>query len=182
MYATKASSEVSWFQAAPTTSLRLLGRWASPAGSVLDVGSGASTLVDALLRQRGEHDVVLDISQEALSEVRDRLGEQPPARCRSLRPMYASGSPTAASTHGTIEPSSTFSSSPRTATVMLPRLPKRSAPPGGVVVLGTFAADGPTQCSGLPTARYDPDGLARVFGPAFVLARADARCTPRLRA
>ena len=39
--------------------------------------------------------------------------------------------------------------------------------PGGAVVLGTFAADGPTHCSGLPTARYAADQLARAFAPAF---------------
>jgi len=49
VYATKASDEVSWFQATPTTSLRLLEQWAPPSGSVLDVGSGASTLVESLL-------------------------------------------------------------------------------------------------------------------------------------
>jgi hypothetical protein len=74
VYATKASNEVSWFQATPTTSLRLLERWASPAGSVLDVGSGASMLVESLLDAGWVDVTVLDISEEALNEVRSRLG------------------------------------------------------------------------------------------------------------
>ncbi len=39
--------------------------------------------------------------------------------------------------------------------------------PGGKVIIGTFAADGPTTCSGLPVARYDPDRLASEFGECF---------------
>lgn len=49
VFETKGSDEVSWFQAEPATSLRLLERWASPTGSVIDIGAGASTLVDCLL-------------------------------------------------------------------------------------------------------------------------------------
>ena len=44
---------------------------------------------------------------------------------------------------------------------------------GGVLVLGTFAADGPTQCSGLPTSRYDADALADVFAPGFSLEHSE---------
>ncbi len=43
----------------------------------------------------------------------------------------------------------------------------------GVLVLATFAADGPTECSGLPTSRYDTDELVRAFGPAFALEHAE---------
>jgi len=35
--------------------------------------------------------------------------------------------------------------------------------PHGHVVIGTFAADGPTHCSGLPVARYAPEELAAQF-------------------
>jgi len=45
--------------------------------------------------------------------------------------------------------------------------------PGGVLIVGTFAADGPTQCSGLPASGYDADGLAVVFAPAFRLEHAE---------
>lgn len=54
VFATKASDEVSWFQAQPTTSLRLLERSASPTGSVIDIGAGASTLVDVFLMAVGK--------------------------------------------------------------------------------------------------------------------------------
>jgi trans-aconitate methyltransferase len=46
--------------------------------------------------------------------------------------------------------------------------------PGGSLVVATFAADGPTHCSGLPVRRHTPGELARTFAPAFTLA-ADER-------
>ncbi len=48
-------------------------------------------------------------------------------------------------------------------------LAAESVAPGGALVLGTFAADGPTRCSGLPTARYDPNELAGLFSRGFSL-------------
>jgi len=171
VYATKASNEVSWFQATPTTSLRLLERWASPAGSVLDVGSGASTLVECLLDAGWVDVTVLDISQEALNEVRNRLGRRAAevsfvaADVRFWQPHRTFDAwHDRAVFHFLVEP--TDRDRYVTATT-------QAVAPGGVVVLGTFAADGPTQCSGLPTARYDTDSLARAFGSAFVLEHAE---------
>ncbi|MHB8273533.1 MAG: class I SAM-dependent methyltransferase [Dermatophilaceae bacterium] len=49
----------------------------------------------------------------------------------------------------------------------------RAVRSGGVLVLGTFAADGPTQCSGLPTSRYEADALAAAFAPDFSLEHSE---------
>ena len=49
----------------------------------------------------------------------------------------------------------------------------RAVIPGGVLVLGTFAVDGPTQCSGLPTSRYDDAALAEVFAPGFTVEHSE---------
>ena len=171
IYATKASNEVSWFQATPTTSLCLLERWASPAGSVLDVGSGASMLVESLLDAGWVDVTVLDISEEALNEVRNRLGGRAAevffitADVRSWQPHRTFGAwHDRAVFHFLVEPTDRDRYVAATT---------QAVAPGGVVVLGTFAADGPTQCSGLPTARYDTDSLARAFGSAFVLEHAE---------
>lgn len=171
VYAAKASSEVSWFQATPTTSLRLLERWASPVGSVLDVGSGAATLVESLLDAGWVDITVLDISQQALNEVRHRLGRRATEVClvtadvRFWQPHRSFDAwHDRAVFHFLVEP--TDRDRYVTATT-------RAVAPGGVLIVGTFAADGPTQCSGLPTARYDTDDLARAFGPAFVLEHAE---------
>ena len=75
VYTTKSAREVSWFQPHADQSLDLIRRVASGSPCrIIDVGGGASTLVDDLLRE-GDFDVsVLDISAAALQVTRDRLG------------------------------------------------------------------------------------------------------------
>jgi len=155
----------------PATSVRLLGDWASPTGSVIDVGAGASTLVDLLL-DAGRGDVsVLDISEAALMKVRDRLGGRSgavtfvAADVRSWQPDRTCDAwHDRAVFHFLVDPAD------RDRYVAMVT---RALAPGGVVVLATFAADGPTQCSGLPTGRYDPADLVRAFGPGFELLHAE---------
>jgi SAM-dependent methyltransferase len=45
----------------------------------------------------------------------------------------------------------------------------RSVKPGGRVIVSTFGPQGPTQCSGLATMRYDAEGLHHEFGNRFQL-------------
>lgn len=171
VFETKASDEVSWFQAEPTTSVRLLERWASPAGSVIDIGAGASTLLDALL-DAGWHDVtVLDVSEAALTKVRNRLDDRAQdvnfvtTDVRSWQPdrTYDAWHDRAVF-HFLVETADRDRYVAKAAAAVTP---------GGVVVLATFAADGPTECSGLPTSRYDTEGLVRTFGGAFALEHAE---------
>ncbi len=76
-YASRPDAELSWYQAAPDVSLRLLDRFAVRAGSVIDVGAGSSPLAGALV-DAGRRDVtVLDVSAAALAIARDRLGSAP---------------------------------------------------------------------------------------------------------
>jgi SAM-dependent methyltransferase len=171
VFETKASDEVSWFQAVPTTSKRLLECWASPAGSLIDIGAGASTLVDVLLDAGWQDVTVLDVSEAALTKVRNRLGERAEAvtfvaaDVRSWQPnrTYDAWHDRAAF-HFLVEQAD------RDRYVAMAT---HSVTPGGVVVLAAFAEDGPTECSGLPTSRYDTDELVCVFGPAFSLEYAE---------
>lgn len=45
----------------------------------------------------------------------------------------------------------------------------RAVKPGGLVIVATFAEDGPTQCSGLPVVRYTADELHDQLGESFLL-------------
>src|SRR5665811_709118 len=76
IYGTKATDEVSWFQRQPTTSQRLLTSVSSPSGAVIDVGAGASTLVDTLLDEGWSDVTALDVSAKALALVRDRISDR----------------------------------------------------------------------------------------------------------
>ena len=171
VYETKAADQVSWFQAAPVTSLRLLERWAPPGGSVIDVGAGASTLVDELVGAGWKDVTVLDVSEAALTKVRKRLGERLGAvtfaagdvRTWQSERTYGAWHDRAVF-HFLVEPSDRDH---YVATA------SKAIAPGGVAVLATFAADGPVECSGLPTLRYDAESLARIFGSAFSLEHAE---------
>jgi hypothetical protein len=171
IFETKAIDEVSWFQAEPATSLRLLERWAAPAGSVIDIGAGASTLVDCLLDAGWEDVTLLDVSEAALTKVRHRLG------CRADAVTFVAADVRLwqpdrtydawhdrAVFHFLVEPGDIdryVAMATQTVTLR------------GVVVLATFAADGPTECSGLPTTRYNAEELVRAFGSAFALEHAE---------
>ena len=171
VFETKASDEVSWFQAQPTTSLRLLESWASPTGSVIDIGAGASTLVDVLLDAGWQDVTVLDVSAAALAKARDRLGGRAEAVTFVVSDVRS------------WQPNRTFDAwHDRAAFHFLVQQADRdryvakatqAVTPGGVVVLAVFAGDGPTECSGLATSRYDTDELVCAFRPAFALEHAE---------
>lgn len=171
VFTSKAVDQVSWYQAEPTASLRLLRRWASPSGSVIDIGGGASTLVDALLEAGWSDVTVLDVSEAALETVRNRLGDRSNevhlvgADIRAWEPHR-----TYRAWHDRAVFHFLTDAADRDRYVSLA---SEALTPGGILVLATFAADGPSECSGLATSRYDTDGLVRTFGPAFVLEHAE---------
>ena len=164
-YSDIGDTEVSWFQATPETSLMLIERVGDPRHGVVDVGGGASRLVDHLL-ERGYHDLtVVDVSQQALSVARERVGNAPvhwvvsdvrewqPDRTFDLwhdRAAY----------HFLVDPDEQRH---------YWDLVRASVPAGGHVVISTFAEDGPQMCSGLPVHRYSGAGLAAAMGEGFVV-------------
>jgi len=171
VYTTKATDDVSWFQSEPVTSLRLLRTWARPGGSVVDVGAGTSPLVDRLVEAGRDDVTLLDVSTEALDAVRRRLGDRAGAvrfavadvRTWNPRRTFDVWHDRAVF-HFLVDPAD------RQAYV---DQASAAVAPGGMVVLATFAADGPTSCSGLPTARYDAAALTALFAPAFALEHAE---------
>ena len=166
----KAPEEVSWFEASPEVSLGLLDAvGAGPTSVVVDVGAGASRLVDALLA-RGFVDVTaLDISPAALEATRRRLA------------AAADGVEWIVADVTRWRPTRTYDVWPDRAA--FPFLEddrdrrahrndlERAHSPGGHAIVSTFAPDGPERCSGLPVVRQDAEALASFFGPAFELAR-----------
>ncbi len=158
VYATKGEAEVSWFQNSPSTSLAMI-RAANPdrEAAIIDIGGGASRLVDALL-QDGYRDVsVLDLSANALDAARTRIGTAASrvdwivADATTWRP---------AKTYEVWHDRAAFHflTDPRDRTAYVERL--RSAVVfGGHVIIATFAPEGPEKCSGLPVQRHDSTSL-----------------------
>lgn len=180
VYSTKATDAVSWFQPHADCSLGLI----SAAGvgrdaSVIDVGGGASTLVDDLLANGFTNVTVLDLSVAALAAARERLD----SRASGVRWIEAD------ITSAELPPGQYdvwhdravfhFLTSPEARAAYV-RAVFRSVKPGGHVIVATFAEDGPAQCSGLPVMRYRADELHAEFGESFSLLdhRKEAHHTP----
>jgi ubiquinone/menaquinone biosynthesis C-methylase UbiE len=174
VYAEKSSVEVSWFQAHAVRSLALIDAAAlPPSTAIIDVGGGASTLVDDLLN-RGYGDLtVLDLSAAALRVARQRLGahaadiqwlEGDVRHLRLPEARYDLWHDRAAF-HFLVTPGD------RARYVAAVR---SSLKPGGHLVIATFADDGPERCSGLPVQRYSEASLAAAFGEDFI-AQSQAR-------
>jgi len=171
VYTNRRDVELSWYQAAPSISLRLLDRFAARTGSVIDVGAGSSPLAGALLDAGWRDVTVLDISSAALAVGRERLGERA-GQVTFLTGDLLSWQPlrTYDAWHDRAVFHFLVDHADRERYL---QLVARAVAPGGVLVVGTFAADGPTECSGLPTARYDPDALARIFAGGFTLEHSE---------
>lgn len=171
VYRHKASDEVSWYQPHADVSLDLIRSVApSPGAHILDVGAGASTLVDDLLAAGLGRLSVLDISEAALDIARHRLGPAASQVNWLVSDVTQAALPAQsvdvwhdrAVFHFLIDPAD------RAAYVAQVR---RAVRPGGHVIVATFGPQGPSSCSGLPVARYSPNELHSQFGEAFELKR-----------
>jgi SAM-dependent methyltransferase len=180
VYATKAVTDVSWFQKTASMSLSCI-RDVHPEldATIADVGAGASTLVDGLLAAGYRQITVLDLAALALDATRARLG----AAARDVT-WIAGDVLTHAFPASSIDvwhDRAVFhfltSAADRAAYVAQVR---RALRPGGHIIVGTFAADGPQKCSGLDVCRYAPDALHREFGDDFALLHSarEAHITP----
>jgi SAM-dependent methyltransferase len=169
IYLGRDPSEVSWYQSEPSLSLSLARRVA-PAldAAIIDVGGGASMLVDRLL-DAGYSDVtVLDIAEPALALARQRLG----ARAGMAR-WIAADLLTAA-----LPPATYDVWHDRAVFHFLTRAEDRrtyadavrhAVRKGGHAIVSGFATDGPARCSGLEVVRYSPESLQDALGEGFEL-------------
>ncbi|HQR26998.1 MAG TPA: class I SAM-dependent methyltransferase [Nocardioides sp.] len=169
VYAAHAPDSLSWYEPTPETSLRLVLSQGLPR-SVIDIGAGASTLAEALLERGVPRVAVLDLSVRALSLAEHRAAELG----RHLTTIAGDV------VHWVPEETYEvwhdravfhFLTDPADRAAYLERV--RAAVPRGLVVVGTFAEDGPERCSGLPTARYSPAALQQAFGEDFELLHAE---------
>jgi SAM-dependent methyltransferase len=169
VYTTKGEKEVSWYEESPTISLDLIrSTGASISASIIDIGGGASRLVDALLDQGFEAVAVLDLSKKALATAKARLGAHGAAKVRWIVADVTTWEPSEnydvwhdrAAFHFLTEPKERVAYADRVF---------RAVRPGGHLIIGTFASDGPERCSGLPVVRHDAASLSGMLGSAFEL-------------
>jgi len=169
VYQTKHPDSVSWFQEHATRSLELI-RSIGPSltANVIDVGGGASTLVDDLLSNGFKHVSVLDLSASALDVARMRLGAAGECVIWIAGDICTVNLPSQTYDIWHDRAVFHFLTDPNDRAAYVQQVMK-SVKPGGHVIVATFAPDGPEQCSGLPVARYSPGELHQEFGPSFEL-------------
>jgi SAM-dependent methyltransferase len=168
VYTTKGEAKVSWFQEAPAPSLALLGlTGAKPSSAIIDIGGGASRLVDNLLEQGFENVTVLDLSAAALASSRARLG----GRGNRVKWIVADATEWQPSEIYDVwhdRAAFHFLTGKKEQNAYIRHL-KQALRVGGHVIIGTFALDGPEKCSGLPVARHSAESLAALLGTDFAL-------------
>lgn len=169
VYSTKDSNKVSWFQEHAELSLKLIREAAVPRdAAVMDVGGGASTLVDDLLAAGYRQLTVLDLSAAALATAQARLGAQAAAVQWIEADVLAADLPAQAYDVWHDRAVFHFLTTEDARQAYVEQV-LRAVKPGGLVIVATFAEDGPTQCSGLPVMRYSADALHAEFGAPFQL-------------
>ncbi len=180
VYAAKAAHSVSWFQERAACSLQLI--CASGAGreaDIIDVGGGASTLIDDLLAAGYSRVSVLDISSAALAAAQRRLGEHSGCVRWLEADIMRADLP---SRHFDVWHDRAvfhFLTTPEARAAYL-AVVAHAVKPGGDAIIATFAEDGPEQCSGLPVVRYSAESLHAEFGVGFALLHheREAHLTP----
>ena len=179
VYSTKGENEVSWFQESPAVSLEMI-KQANPAreAAVIDIGGGASRLVDCLLQQGYRSVAVLDLSAKALEAAKTRIGSAA-ASVDWIVADVTTWQPTRSYDVWHDRAAFHFLTEPGDRAAYLECM-QSAVRRGGQIIIGTFALDGPDKCSGLAVRRYDSASLAAELGSSFELldTRTETHHTP----
>ncbi|MEH6578577.1 MAG: class I SAM-dependent methyltransferase [Amphritea sp.] len=169
VYSSKLTQKLGWYEPHLQASLSLIkGLNLTVDAPIIDVGGGASTLVDDLLEADYRSITVLDIAENAVSLVKARLGK------KTEQVVWLEGDITSvdlpihyytlwhdrAVFHFLTE----HSQQRKYRDKLL-----KALKPGGYVIIGTFAPEAPVRCSGLPVQRYSPEQLESTLGGEFGL-------------
>ena len=166
VWAKKKSSEVSWYQQEPKTSLELiLLIHPSKDTSIIDVGGGDSRLVDKLLQLGFQNITVLDISANALERAKERLGKRAQLikwiEC-DVRNFDSDDQYDIWHDRALLH----FLTSDEDLKNYV-ELTKRHVKTGGYLIISTFSTKGPKMCSGLDTKQYSEESMKKLFSNGF---------------
>lgn len=168
IYSEKSPLEVSWYQKEPTLSLQLIENCQlDKSQPIIDVGGGASLLIDKLIERGYQQLAVLDISHNALDVARQRVGNSADAvewfvsDVTEFNPPH----PFALWHDRAVFHFLTEAADRKKYTDIL----KSSLQTGAHLIIAAFAIGGPTMCSGLNIVQYDAQKLGVELGEEFTL-------------
>lgn len=169
VYTTKKSNEVSWFQPHASASLALIKKLENNKDAhIIDVGGGASMLVDDLLSLGYSNLKVLDISSAALEVAKSRLGKKANLVDWMVEDVTKLNIPRHSIDVWHDRAVFHFLNDQEQREGYVKSV-LNAVKPGGHVIVSTFSLDGPEKCSGLPVQRYDAESLHGEFGEPFIL-------------
>jgi len=179
VYRDKSALDVSWYQKQPELSLKFIAKaQLNSDEAIIDVGGGASLLVDCLYKEGFTHLAVLDISANALSSAKKRLGDSAKDIewfeadiTRFDAPHPFSLWHDRAVFHFLTEQADRKS---------YLKVLKQALKPAGHLIIAAFAIGGPDKCSGLDIVQYDSEKLIAELGNDFELleTRNEVHITP----
>lgn len=173
IYGAKGPRDVSWYRPHLDRSLKFIDRARlSSDAAIIDVGGGASTLVDDLLA-RGYHDVtVLDLSESAIAQAQARLGIKAAQATWIAADILRADLPEHRYDFWHDRAVFHFLTEGDDRRRYVDRV-RHALKPGGHIVVATFGLEGPERCSGLPVTRYSPQGIHDQFGVQFAKIGSD---------
>ena len=163
----KPPDQASWYQPHLERSIQIIENARLPLNAaIIDVGGGASTLVDDLLARGYTHVTVLDLSATAIASARKRLGSRADLVTWIVADITRADLPEHHFDFWHDRAVFHFLNDPAARRRYVTAV-QRALKPGGHIVVATFGPSGPERCSGLEVVRYSPDGLHAEFGHTF---------------
>lgn len=168
IYRSKAQDAVSWYRPHLEQSLRFIEEAALPrTAAIVDVGGGASTLVDDLLDAGYSNLTVLDLSASAIEQAQRRLGTRARAVTWLVGDVTQLRLPDHAYDFWHDRAVFHFLRDEGTRRQYVAAA-RRALRPNAYIVVATFGLAGPKTCSGLPVMRYTAEGIHEQFGEEFL--------------
>jgi len=171
-YSSKDVNQLGWYENTPTPCLELLSKCnATKDMTILDVGTGASTFIDCLIEEGFTNIIATDISEMALSKLRERLGKETASLVRWIvdditKPVHIQNLEGIDIWHDRAVLHFLVKDDERNAYISTL---KRVVKQGGYVIIATFSLKGARKCSGLDIRNYDENLLAELLGEDFEL-------------
>ena len=172
-YSKTEINQLGWYEESPDVSLELIRECGLDSKAhILNVGAGATTLVDELQKLGYQNIIANDISPLALEKLKDRLGENKnkinwivddlirPTKLETLDKVDLWHDRAVLHFFNKQEEQDTYFK-------LLKKLVKRE----GFAIIATFNLNGASKCSGLPVHRYNEQMLADKLGNDFELVK-----------
>ena len=166
IYQKKEIDGVSWYQKVPIESLQLIKKYSlSNSDKIIDIGCGKSFLADNLLKLNYTNISLVDISSNALKEVKDRLQNKSLNFIETdILNFNSNDKYDIWHDRAVFHFITNLEGIKKYISLCNEYINKE-----GILIIGTFAEDGPLKCSGLEIKRYSVDQISDLFEESFEL-------------